>query len=280
MNVWVDFDWETIMDLEQIKHAQEMIRRADHILIGAGAGMGIDSGLPDFRGDDGFWKAYPPFKGKSFFDIANANRFRSHPRSGWGFYGHRLEMYRNTLPHDGFRILLDIVRQKRSYFVYTSNVDGQFQKAGFDEELIYEIHGSIHHFQCQANCSREIWPDPGIPVTISEEFEWVGDFPLCPKCGGIARPNILMFGDWHWESRRSNEQGRRFSQWKNSVTNESVLAIELGAGTTIPSVRFMCEHFPLIRINPREPEILDATREAIGLAMGALDALTCILRGL
>jgi NAD-dependent SIR2 family protein deacetylase len=69
-------------------------------LITGGAGMGVDSGLPDFRGDDGFWKAYPALQqaGVSFRDIAAPDNFRDQPREAWGFYGHRLNLYRKTLP--------------------------------------------------------------------------------------------------------------------------------------------------------------------------------------
>lgn len=59
-------------------------------------------------------------------------------------------MYRYTKPHEGFSILLEIAKKKKDYFVVTSNVDGQFQKAGFNPDKLYEIHGSIHHVQCNA----------------------------------------------------------------------------------------------------------------------------------
>ncbi|NIU09105.1 MAG: NAD-dependent deacetylase, partial [Phycisphaerae bacterium] len=56
-------------------------------------------------------------------------------------------------PHDGFHKLLQIAEQKRGgYFVFTSNVDGQFQKAGYHEKQVEECHGSIHHFQCVTPC--------------------------------------------------------------------------------------------------------------------------------
>lgn len=70
-----------------------LIRDSDGILIAAGAGMGVDSGLPDFRGPTGFWDVYPAL-GRSrmhFDDIANPRAFREAPRLAWGFYGHRLE---------------------------------------------------------------------------------------------------------------------------------------------------------------------------------------------
>ena len=63
--------------------------------------MGVDSGLPDFRGDQSSWRAYPPYKklGLNFIEMANPEWFSRDPRLGWGFYGHRLNLYRTTSPH-------------------------------------------------------------------------------------------------------------------------------------------------------------------------------------
>ena len=127
------------------------ILRNKVILITAGAGMGVDSGLPNFRGKEGLWKEYPYFKkaNMSFTDAANPYFFSSKPHEFWFFYGHRYNIYNQKKPHNGFKILLDICRNlKKEYHVYTSNVDGHFQKAGFDENKVTEVHGSINHYQC------------------------------------------------------------------------------------------------------------------------------------
>lgn len=134
-----------------LKKAAKLLKEADGIVISAGAGIGVDSGLPDFRGAEGFWKAYPPMKhlGINFQSMANPYWFAKDKELAWGFYGHRLHMYRTIKPHIGFEILKEIALSKpRSYFIFTSNVDGQFQKVGFSEDNIVEIHGSIHHIQC------------------------------------------------------------------------------------------------------------------------------------
>ena len=75
--------------------------------------MGVDSGLPDFRGAQGFWGAYPALgRARIAFErIANPAAFASHPRLVWGFYGHRLNLYRATVPHAGFDILRQIGEQ-------------------------------------------------------------------------------------------------------------------------------------------------------------------------
>jgi len=264
---------------EQIKKAKQFIEEADTVLITAGAGMGVDSGLPDFRGNEGFWKAYPLIKdlGISFQNMANPIWF--------AIYGHRLNLYRDTTPHDGFKMLLDLVKKKNNdYFVFTSNVDGQFQKAGFSQDKIVEVHGSIHHFQCCENCKKDIWEADKKAIEIDmDKFEAL-DIPQCKYCKGIARPNILMFGDWSWNGDRTNKQEYRFNSWLKSIRtdNKTLAIIEIGAGTAIPTIRKEGEHLTkrfchckLIRINPRDFQI----SEEIGysIAFGALEGLKKIL---
>jgi NAD-dependent SIR2 family protein deacetylase len=96
------------MDIERsILAAARAIESADALIIMAGAGIGVDSGLPNYRGDEGLWRAYPPLKelGMSFESAANPEWFQKDPTMAWGFYGHRQELYRNTKPHHGFTLL-------------------------------------------------------------------------------------------------------------------------------------------------------------------------------
>lgn len=264
----------------QLSRAAEAIRRADALVIGAGAGMGVDSGLPDFRGDEGFWNAYPPYRrlGVSFIDMANPAHFRADPSFAWGFYGHRRNLYRTTVPHAGFQVLRRwSERCREGSFVFTSNVDGQFQRAGFPEDRIDECHGAIDWSQCLESCGAGIFPGGEAEIQIDMESMRAADpLPACPKCGGLARPNILMFGDWGWEEERNRRQGRKLHAWLAKLEGKRVVAVECGAGGAIPTVRRFCERTAaahggtLIRINPREPGV---PRGGIGLSLGAREAL-------
>ena len=267
--------------IKLIERAAEAVRNAGALLICAGAGIGVDSGLPDFRGNEGFWKAYPPFArlGLSFIDMANPGWFVRDPELAWGFYGHRLNLYRNTLPHKGFDLMLKWGRTKPgSYFVFTSNVDGQFQKSGFYDDQVVECHGSIHHFQCvDPDCSSAIWPAERVAVTVDETtMKAKKPLPTCPACHSTARPNILMFGDWNWLGDRTEDQHQRFDQWLHQNNNTTITVIECGAGTGIPTVRMTSENIAsrfnasLIRINTREPQVPPGQ---ISIPMGALEAL-------
>jgi NAD-dependent SIR2 family protein deacetylase len=248
--------------------------------------MGVDSGLPDFRGKAGFWKAYPGLAaaGTAFMDIAAPEAFHEHPRRAWGFYGHRLALYRDTVPHAGFDLLRQWGEAMRSgYFVFTSNVDGHFQKAGFDPLHIDECHGSIHHLQCLAPCSAAIWdaagfePDARTAIDASR-CELLVPPPACPHCGGMARPNILMFNDCDWAEGRRAAQALRCQHWLARVRRPVV--VEIGAGLNIPTVRHFTRHIvqqhhgALVRINPREAGIGDLP--GVGIAGAALETLAAI----
>jgi NAD-dependent SIR2 family protein deacetylase len=261
--------------MKNIEAAAELINNTDAILIGAGAGMGVDSGLPDFRGTEGFWNEYPKLEalGKSFEDMANGDLFFDKPELAWWFYGHRFNLYRKTQPHEGFDILKKLSFTKPT-FVFTSNVDGHFQKTGFNSKQVLERHGSINHLQCSYGCSDLIWPITSLPFRSSEQdLSIEGSYPHCPNCGGIARPNILMFNDNWWVSDRTRMQNSNFHNWLDEHCGKKITAIELGAGKAIPSVRIACSNNAknLIRINPAHCNV---SKGQIAMRMSALSALT------
>ena len=266
-----------------MKRAADVVREAEVFVVTAGAGMGVDSGLPDFRGDRGFWHAYPAYArlGLTFTDCANPQHFSDDPALGWGFYGHRTNLYRDTVPHEGFHIIKRWLTRKGSeYFVVTSNVDGQFQKAGYADDRILEAHGSIHWLQCQTPCSSTIWGNNETFRIDAATMRARQPLPRCPKCGEVSRPNILMFGDWSWLPDRTRLQEKGFDRFLRAHGDRRIAVIELGAGSAIPTIRATSERIgwhleqaTVIRINPREPEIKEPH---ISLACGALEGLQAI----
>jgi NAD-dependent SIR2 family protein deacetylase len=265
---------------QAVARAAEAIARADGLLVTAGAGMGVDSGLPDFRGDQGFWRAYPAYAelGLSFVDLANPRWFDADPALAWGFYGHRLNLYRATTPHAGFaRLRAWADARPNGGYVLTSNVDGQFQRAGFPPERIVECHGSIGVWQCRAGC--DLFDAPPAEIAVAPEtFRASPPLPACPRCGGPARPNVLMFGDGEWDDTRTMVQQRGLERWlvDRGTSRDRLTIIECGAGTAVPTIRATGEALSrrmaatLIRINPREPEGPPGT---ISIALGAAEAL-------
>lgn len=270
------------MDPAAVHAAADLIASADALVLAAGAGIGVDSGLPDFRGDQGLWRAYPALGrlGLSFAEIANPRGFDADPALAWGFYGHRLALYRRTVPHAGFALLRQWgERCLHGARVFTSNVDGQFQRAGFADDEVAECHGSIHHLQCTLPCSAATWPADGFVPDVDEAAcRLRNEPPRCQHCGALARPAILMFGDGAWCDGRSRAQQQRLDAWLARVGR--LVVVEIGAGTAIPSVR----HFghsavirhgaALLRINPREAGVPGPPH--VGIAAPARAALEAI----
>ena len=263
---------------EKLAQAAHLVQNAKALVIAAGAGMGIDSGLPDFRSDEGFWRAYPALGQQQlpFVRIASPYAFQKRPATAWGFYGHRLNLYRAATPHTGFGLLHAWgQRMPQGCFVFTSNVDGHFQKAGFPSARVYECHGSIHRLQCTANCSDRIWATADLHPQVDEAAcQWQGELPHCPRCGVLARPNILMFDDWHWNHTRTQQQRMLLDMWLDSTP--APLVIEIGAGRAVPTVRNFTRRMQLrgsalVRINLYEANIHNP--KDIELALGAKDAL-------
>ena len=180
------------MDLRDVfERAAAELRRAGALVVTAGAGMGVDSGLPDFRGDRGFWKAYPPYErlGLSFIGRGEPGPLRPTTRSSAGgstatgrtCTGRPRRTRASGSSSTGRR------GSTSRCFVVTSNVDGQFQKAGFPEERVLEVHGSIHHLQCTTPCSPAIWTN-GETLEIELATMRSRQVPRCPNCGGGVAP--------------------------------------------------------------------------------------------
>jgi NAD-dependent SIR2 family protein deacetylase len=268
---------------EAITRAAAHLQSAEALLITAGSGINVDSGLPDFRGTEGFWKLYPPYQalGMDFQAVANPLTLKSDPHLFWGYFGQRLNLYRTARPHDGFAILHRWAEARPAGgFVFTSNVDGQFQKAGFESKRVLECHGSNLFLQCSDKCSSDIWAADGVAVAVDEQTMRAADpLPVCPKCGKLARPNILMFVDGKWNPNRTSGQERHYQAWLKQIASPEPLrlaVIEIGSGSAIPTVQKEGTSVaarlgaPFIRINPREFSVPPG---GIGIPLPALEAL-------
>lgn len=223
---------------KRLNAAKSAIEAADAMVILAGAGMGVDSGIPDFRGKSGVWTTYPFFKQEnmSVYDIFVPKMFVEHPEAAWGLCGMGLKMFRETEPHALFPYLKEIAeRMKNGYFVFTSNVDGQFQKAGFDSDSVFECHGSMHYVQTLSG-DKLISADT-INVEVDEQTLMAKTLPRNSD-GELLRPNVMLFDDHAWNMTRAEEQQNRYETWLEGLPRDAKLVIiEVGAGATIPTVR-------------------------------------------
>jgi NAD-dependent SIR2 family protein deacetylase len=123
-------------------------------------------------------------------------------------------------------------------------------------------------------------------IQIDEaSFRALEPLPKCRNCSALARPNILMFGDWSWVDRRTKTQELRLQAWLEELTSTAArfVIVELGAGSAIPTVRHFAEGVALkcggrlIRINPREDDVPEG---AIGLPLGAAEAIASLAQNL
>lgn len=244
--------------MSNLNNVIDLINSADAAAVYAGAGMSVDSGLNPFRGEDGLWTKSISIEGKSYnhLDLMSHHAFIETPKEAWEFILNLKEKYEQTIPHEGYYKLLNALKNKE-HFIVTSNIDEHFLKAGFSEYSILECHGSVNYIQCLDILEREVWLTP----EIKTENVQLANLPTCPNCGSICRPNVLLFGDWFWIPIRSTHQQIRYNKWCKEIkeSKKRVVAIEIGAGKTIRTIRNAAESFasikfPLIRVNPFDAE--------------------------
>jgi len=141
------------------------------------------------------------------------------------------------------------------------------------------VHGSIHGLQCLARCGEAVWPADGVDVAVDPAtMRALPPLPSCPRCGALARPNILMFGDASFDP---SDTGPRLAAYTEFVRahRSSLAVIEIGAGTALPTVRRQAEFASaatgaLVRINVREPQVRDP--RAVGIAAPAAETLLAL----
>ncbi|MFV0591200.1 MAG: SIR2 family NAD-dependent protein deacylase [Draconibacterium sp.] len=165
------------MDIEKVKEAAEIIRKARYAVAFTGAGISVPSGIPPFRGENGLWNTTDPI----FLEIGF---FKKKPLQSWLkikeiFY----DKLGDALPNDAHKALAQM--QQRSYLesIITQNIDHLHQKAGSTQ--VYEIHGTYTQLICTA-CSTE----------YDKSFADLNFLPpTCFVCKGILKPNIVFFNE-------------------------------------------------------------------------------------
>ncbi|CAE8584514.1 unnamed protein product, partial [Polarella glacialis] len=256
-----------------LAQASEWITSADALLIGSGAGMGVDSGLGTFRGGHkGVWDGLEAV-GLAYEDICQPKWFQEEagePRLAWGFWNHCHVAYQESRPHDGYSTLRRLgQRCPLGFFSFTSNIDSHWIASGMSPERVLEVHGAVRWLQCSKPCCPDVWKAPN-DLGLAEDGEShrvTGLLPLCPKCQAVARPNVQMFGsDGDFSRARRASQNARYDAWLKRMSERPdreslrLVVLEVGCGLTVPTVRKEMEKvlqiFPqarLVRVNPENP---------------------------
>ena len=142
---------------------KKIFEDADGVLILAGAGMSVESGIPDFRGKSGLWTA----EKDNFIKFSSGDAWHKLPLEAWNFYIARFLTSISLEPHRGYYDLKNMLDSLgKDTYVMTSNVDQHFEKAGYTTDKIYSIHGDLKNIQCSKKCCRDISPMP----TLTEIF--------------------------------------------------------------------------------------------------------------
>lgn len=292
----------------KLRAAADAIAAADFLLIAAGAGFSAQSGLPVYK-DLADVLAYKD-RGLDYADLAQPHWRHSEPGVFFGFMGNCSNMYQAAKPHDGYRILRSWCnRLGENSYVYTSNVDGFFQREGF--EAVNEMHGCMQRLLC-VHCGERCTISPEARYTVDTDTLQAPDepnpqlpggqnHPKCPQCSHTMRPEVVLFKDDEIKPHLGNIQAAaaRYQTWEKAmeesvVAGKSVVILELGCGIRVPSVRKECEEVagdlaePLaeeqrqqvtfVRVNPDYPLVTvegSGDDRAVGVAMPMrMDALS------
>ena len=154
------------------------LRSARSTVVVTGSGVSAASGVPTFRGDDGLWRQYRAE------DLATPEAFAHNPKLVWEWYDWRRSVIARCRPNRAHEVLAKW-SGRPGFTLITQNVDGLHEAAGTAN--VIRFHGSIWELRCAAECGAPAWEDRATPLATLP--------PLCPSCGGLARPGVVWFGE-------------------------------------------------------------------------------------
>ena len=154
------------------------LRSARRLVVLTGTGVSAASGVPTFRSNDGLWRSYRPD------DLATPEAFAHDPKTVWEWYDWRRSVLATCLPNAAHDVLAKW-SGRPGFTLITQNVDGLHERAGTAN--VIRFHGSIWDLRCAADCGAPSWEDRTTPLATLP--------PLCPSCGGLARPAVVWFGE-------------------------------------------------------------------------------------
>ena len=248
---------------ERVKILTEELRNADAIVIGAGAGLSTSAGFT-YSGER-FEKYFGDFKAKYNIRDMYTGGFYPFPddETRWAWWSRHIYVNRYVLPPKPvYNRLLDLVKDK-DYFVITTNVDHQFQKAGFDKERLFYTQGDYGLWQCSVPCHKRTYDNKGkvVKMLLSQGFA-IGqnseltapvlengetDFsmlstripsglvPYCPVCGEPMTMN-LRSDDTFVEDEGWRRASAAYAEFLKSHRNKCTLYLELGVGANTPVI--------------------------------------------
>lgn len=202
------------------------------ITVLTGAGISAESGIPTFRGPEGYWtigsREYQPQ------EMATYRMFTQKPEEVWKWYLYRLGICRNAKPNRGHKILVEMEETLEDRFrLITQNVDGLHLIAGNSTGRTFQIHGNIAFMRCSDECKNILYklPDELLFREVNKTFSSRDvDLLSCPDCGKLTRPHVLWFDECYDENYFKFETSIRTAY----ETDILIIAGTSGA-TTLPN---------------------------------------------
>ena len=268
------------------------LAEAKHVLVVAGAGMSAGCGV-DYTSPEQFARLYPGMLQHGFntaYECVGLIAEGEPERLLWGYLSHHIPHMRfESVPHSGYATLRELVESK-DYFVLTSNVDGLFERSGFDPERVYTPQGDFRFLQCALPCSDTVveskdhcWRlrqgDSFDPETF--QIRPGVDLPRCQHCGGHMSPNVR--GGPNFVHKPYAEMGERLLAWVKGIIQDEgdLFVIEIGAGFNTPTVtRFPAESIArahprssFVRVNPLAAVVPRDLQRAVGFPLKGDDLI-------
>jgi NAD-dependent deacetylase len=241
------------------------LARGGTVVALTGAGVSAESGIPTFRGPEGFWtvgsRVYMPQ------EMATQSAFRAMPDEVWRWYLARLGSCHGAQPNAAHHALAELDRALGPRFLLvTQNVDGLHLRAGSPLERTYQIHGNVDFMRCAGKHGDEMMPMPtGLPRVSAEQPlpDEVRTRLVCPRCGGRARPHVLWFDEYY------DEELFRFESSLAAAARCALLVtIGTSGATNLPSQMVLAAARAgalLIDVNPDEGAFAEAALGAGGI---------------
>ena len=250
-----------------LTHIQQPLRW----LVMTGAGISAESGIPTFRGPEGYWtvgsREYRPQQ------LATRSMFASQPELVWAFYLYRIDVNRQAVPNTGHLALAQMSHTLGDRMaLITQNVDGLHHAANHEPTRLWEIHGNIRYLRCFNGCRRDRWPLPFDQV----ECNRVRDQALserelallrCPDCGGWARPHVLWFDEYYDEPNYHCE-----TALAEASRADILLVVGTSGATNLPNIvarEMLRQGSTVWEINPESTVFTTLARKSGG---GLIDA--------
>ncbi len=197
-----------------------------------GAGISAESGIPTFRGPEGYWtvgsREYHPQ------EMATLAMFRRRPGQVWAWYLYRLGVCRRAGPNDGHRAVVELEEAFGDRFtLITQNVDALHLRAGNSLQRTFQIHGNIFAMRCAESCRPDILPIPDTVPGKNRDEALTGDDRRslrCPACGRWCRPHVLWFDEMYDE-----EHFRFASSLKVAAETGLLLVVGTAGATNLPN---------------------------------------------